>query len=912
MGVASMHRAGFSALAVFFGIFGLSACTGEENLGPVPIQKSQIKIFPSTLDVDALAEVAEFTVQRTDGQGRPSNLNHFVWRSLDPDVAQVDGAGRVVSLAQGTAQIEVRAATGEAARARVVVDQVPVRFSIASEEDTLDAVGQTYALRFNARDRNGFRIPRASVDWESGDQSIVTVDETGTVTSRGEGETFVRAKKRGKRDSTKVRVRRKANTVTVLPRTDTLNAIGQEERFRAYLTNSGGQVVEDDGFAWTSTNPGVATVTSSGLVRAVGAGTAEIRADMSGLRGSATVTVDPAAEQVTVSPASASIGAPGQTVQLTASAKDQNGGNVSSTYAWSSDRPAVATVDQTGLVTGVSQGTARIVATAASGAKGFASVSVGRIQLNITPAADTLNAVGDTMQFAIYPRDANGGQASCPSPSWQSTNTSVAAVNQLGQTLAKAAGTALIVVSACGVQDSASVTVLGGSGSPSPPPPPPPPPSQATPPELPRLLPALPTAYNRQVRVPAGGNLQAAIDAAQPGDEILLAPGASYGKIMLRNRGDQGWVRIATDIAEPAGVRVDTTANLAVLTCGTTNCRSVDAGAGARGWELSLLKVTSTALDVRSPIYLSHVNGVIPSHILIDRVYVRPGGDAKSCILGNVDHFTVRYSVLAGCQNPGQQTAAAGGWHFNGPQLYLDNYMDCTAQCLLVGGAARPKVVRPADISILRNHMRQIPGTFSVAPLETKDGIRYHVEGNVIEGGDFGVLFKSAGQGGVCLAPCGTEDVTFRLNIIRGSNQGINLLRLSAGASEPMSRVLIENVLIDHNGGQTIQILNAPNDLVLRSITIASSSNTYTNMGTASPLGNHLTYDDIAILKPARFGMHIGQASGIGDVYASHSLGTIYGHCSGAKIPVTCSSSVPSTAGADLAAVNAATAGVVR
>src|SRR5688500_10450571 len=47
--------------------------------------------------------------------------------------------------------------------------------------------------------------------------------------------------------------------------------------------------------------------------------------------------------------------------------------------------------------------------------------------------------------------------------------------------------------------------------------------------ELPRasVNTAYPTA-NRQVRVPAGGNLQAAIDAAQAGDELLLAPGAVY------------------------------------------------------------------------------------------------------------------------------------------------------------------------------------------------------------------------------------------------------------------------------------------------------------------------------------------------------------------------------------------------
>jgi len=40
------------------------------------------------------------------------------------------------------------------------------------------------------------------------------------------------------------------------------------------------------------------------------------------------------------------------------------------------------------------------------------------------------------------------------------------------------------------------------------------------------------------IAVPAGGNLQVALDAAKPGDVITLAPGASYvGNFVLRNKG---------------------------------------------------------------------------------------------------------------------------------------------------------------------------------------------------------------------------------------------------------------------------------------------------------------------------------------------------------------------------------------
>src|SRR3954447_2212542 len=64
------------------------------------------------------------------------------------------------------------------------------------------------------------------------------------------------------------------------------------------------------------------------------------------------------------------------------------------------------------------------------------------------------------------------------------------------------------------------------------------------------------------IAVPAGGDLQAALNAAQPGDVIKLAPGATYvGNFVLPNKGpinDYIPIRSAAPDAQlpPAGVRV--------------------------------------------------------------------------------------------------------------------------------------------------------------------------------------------------------------------------------------------------------------------------------------------------------------------------------------------------------------------
>jgi plastocyanin len=56
----------------------------------------------------------------------------------------------------------------------------------------------------------------------------------------------------------------------------------------------------------------------------------------------------------------------GQTLQLTASPKDQNGNAIVATIAWSSSATSVATVNTSGLVTGVSAGVAVITASSGS------------------------------------------------------------------------------------------------------------------------------------------------------------------------------------------------------------------------------------------------------------------------------------------------------------------------------------------------------------------------------------------------------------------------------------------------------------------------------------------------------------------------------------------------------------------
>src|SRR5207249_8463733 len=125
----------------------------------------------------------------------------------------------------------------------------------------------------------------------------------------------------------------------------------QTVQLTATPKDSAGGPLTGRSVTWASSNSSIATVTSSGLVTGVVAGTATITAVSEGKSATATVTVTsvPVAS-VAVAPATASIQV-AQTVQLTATPKDSAGGTLAGrSVTWASSNTSIATVTSTGLV----------------------------------------------------------------------------------------------------------------------------------------------------------------------------------------------------------------------------------------------------------------------------------------------------------------------------------------------------------------------------------------------------------------------------------------------------------------------------------------------------------------------------------------------------------------------------------
>src|SRR3989454_2119008 len=218
-------------------------------------------------------------------------------------------------------------------------------------------------------------------------------------------------------------------SVTVTPTAATVVVAGTVQ-LTATTKDANGSVLTGRVVTWASGNPGVATVSATGLVTGVAQGQATITAASEGQQGTAAVTVIPVpVASVTVTPTPATVPA-GQTVQLTATTKDANGSVLTGrVVTWASNNTPVATVSSTGLVTGVAQGQATITATG-EGKQGMAAITVTALpvaSVTVQPMAANV-PLGLTVQLTATLKDANGNVVTGRVVTWASDNTAVATV----------------------------------------------------------------------------------------------------------------------------------------------------------------------------------------------------------------------------------------------------------------------------------------------------------------------------------------------------------------------------------------------------------------------------------------------------------------------------------------------------
>lgn len=307
----------------------------------------------------------------------------------------------------------------------------------------------------------------ASVTWNSADTTTASVSAAGVVTGGATGVTIVTAHSGNFSASTQITVT-SANvcatpvSIAVTPANPTV-PVNTTQQMVATGTNSDLSTCDiTDLVTWSSSTIANATVSASGLVKGVAAGSLTVTATLGSVTGSTSVSVTaPSITSISVTPDDMTL-AIGVGEQYTASAIYSDGSiqDLVTGVTWTSSNSSVATVDSNGLATTLGAGTTTITATVGS----FTDASVITVvaahlqTITLTPTNVTM-AAGTQQQFTAVGNFDDGSTQVLISALWSSSSSSVLAIDQNGLALAVGPGSSTVSVTSGTVSASTSVTV---------------------------------------------------------------------------------------------------------------------------------------------------------------------------------------------------------------------------------------------------------------------------------------------------------------------------------------------------------------------------------------------------------------------------------------------------------------------
>src|SRR5437773_1519196 len=471
----------------------VSGCT-------VPV--ASVSVTPASASVEP-GQTVQLTATPKDANGNALSGRVVTWSSSNTAVASVNAGGFVTSSAAGSATITA-ASEGKSGTSAITVTSVPVASVTVSPAPASVPAGQTLQLTATPKDVNGNpptgRTITATSEGTSGASAItVTGAAPGCAASTTAFQNSAFTSQNGSFTA----------TFDATPNGTGLDAAtGLSQGAAAAYTdlavvvrfNTGGTIDARNGGAYAATNSIAYTAGTSyhfrvvvdvsshtysayvtpagGAEQTIGTGfafrteqstvTALANWALTAITGTHTVcnfaitgSQPPApVATVTLTPGSATVNE-GQTLQLTATLKDANGNTlVGRSITWSSSNTSAASVNGTGLVTGVTAGSATITATS-EGKSGTSAITVVHMpvaSVTVTPASGTVSA-GSSLPLTATPKDANGNPLVGRTVTWQSSNTSAATVNGSGLVSGVAAGSATITATSEGQSGTSAITV---------------------------------------------------------------------------------------------------------------------------------------------------------------------------------------------------------------------------------------------------------------------------------------------------------------------------------------------------------------------------------------------------------------------------------------------------------------------
>ncbi len=359
------------------------------------------------------------------------------------------------------------------------------------------------------------------------------------------------------------------------------------------------------------------------------------------------------------------------------------------------------------------------------------------------------------------------------------------------------------------------------------------------------------------LRLGRDGDLQDAIDQAQPGDTIVLDAGIVYkGPITLPVKSGNQFITIQSSGVKdlPEGVRVlpSQSALFAKVVSATNEEPVVKTKPGAHHYKFVGIEFSTTDANVK--VYdlirlgddrAQSTTQSIPRHFVIDRSYIH-GFKTQAVQRGialNSGDTDITNSYISEIHGKGYDTQAICGWNGPGSYKIINNYLEGAGENVMFGGAV-PSIpnLTITGIEFLRNHVvKPISwrGLWTVKNLfELKNARAVIVDGNIFEGNwtdaqaGRAIVFtprpSDSGKGAV------VEDVTFSNNIVRNVGSGVLLL----GMDEPpaptdvrLRRVKVINNVFEIDGpkfgsnGVFLTVINGTEDVTVEHNTAIQTGN---------------------------------------------------------------------------------------
>lgn len=421
----------------------------------VPKELTGILIKDKTTLEKGANESLVVTYQPADAD----NKGALSWTSSDSTVATVDANGKVMALKTGQATITATTKVDSfefKSTCAVTVIRSLTKIELDKEVgELIIGVKKTEQLKvsYTPSDTTDSKV----VTWTSSDDKVATVNSSGFVTAVGPGNATITATVGNLIDTYAVTVKQPLTGIGLNKKAGELT-VGVTDTQQLEVTYTPENTTDAKDVTWTSSADQVATVSSTGLVTAKGAGTATITAKVGTFTASYLVTVKVPLVSIALNKIETGIKR-GETEKLTVIYNPTDTTDIR-TVTWESSNKDVATVDG-GVVTGVNLGKANITATV-GGKTATCEVEILPNPLkSIRIIKDMTLIQGDTSHPVKVTYDP-AATTDDKTVAWTSSNTEIATVDDDGKVKAEKEGTARITAKSVveGIEEvSCDVTV---------------------------------------------------------------------------------------------------------------------------------------------------------------------------------------------------------------------------------------------------------------------------------------------------------------------------------------------------------------------------------------------------------------------------------------------------------------------